>query len=31
MAVTGGAAGEGLVVDTDEIGTFGDMFEGPQV
>jgi len=29
MAVTGGAAGEGLVVDTDEIGTFGDMFEGP--
>ena len=28
-AVTGGAAGEGLVVDTDEIGTFGDMFEGP--
>ena len=29
LAVTGGAAGEGLVVDTDEIGTFGDMFEGP--
>ena len=28
-AVTGGAAGEGLVVDTDEIGTFGDMFDGP--
>ena len=28
-AVTGGAAGEGLVVDTEEIGTFGDMFEGP--
>jgi hypothetical protein len=29
LAVSGGAAGEGLVVDTDEIGTFGDMFEGP--
>jgi len=29
LAVTGGAAGEGLVVDTEEIGTFGDMFEGP--
>jgi len=29
LAVTGGAAGEGFVVDTDEIGTFGDMFEGP--
>ena len=29
MAVTGGAAGETLVVDTEEIGTFGDMFEGP--
>ena len=29
MAVTGGALGEGLVVDTEEIGTFGDMFEGP--
>jgi len=29
LAVTGGAAGEGLVIDTDEIGTFGDMFEGP--
>jgi len=28
-AVTGGAAGEGLVIDTEEIGTFGDMFEGP--
>tara|TARA_R110000824_G_scaffold383952_1_gene577711 strand:+ start:992 stop:5134 length:4143 start_codon:yes stop_codon:yes gene_type:complete len=28
-AVTGGAAGETLVVDTDEIGTFGDMFDGP--
>ena len=29
LAISGGAAGEGLVVDTDEIGTFGDMFEGP--
>ena len=29
MAVTGGALGEGLVVDTEDIGTFGDMFEGP--
>ena len=29
MAVTGGAAGETLVVDTEDIGTFGDMFEGP--
>ena len=29
MAVTGGAVGESLVVDNDEIGTFGDMFEGP--
>jgi hypothetical protein len=29
MAVTGGAVGEGLVIDTEEIGTFGDMFEGP--
>jgi len=29
MAVTGGAVGEGLVVDTEEIGTFGDMFQGP--
>ena len=29
LAVTGGAVGEGFVVDTDEIGTFGDMFEGP--
>ena len=28
-AVTGGAAGETLVVDTEEIGTFGDMFDGP--
>ena len=28
-AVTGGALGETLVVDNDEIGTFGDMFEGP--
>ena len=28
-AVTGGAAGETLVVDNEEIGTFGDMFEGP--
>ena len=29
VAVTGGAAGETLVVDNEEIGTFGDMFEGP--
>jgi hypothetical protein len=29
MAVTGGAVGETLVVDTEDIGTFGDMFEGP--
>ena len=29
LAVSGGAVGEGFVVDTDEIGTFGDMFEGP--
>ena len=29
LAVTGGALGEGLVVDSEEIGTFGDMFEGP--
>jgi len=29
LAVTGGAAGEGLVVDTDEIGTFGDIFDAP--
>ena len=28
-AVTGGALGETLVVDNDEIGTFGDMFQGP--
>jgi len=28
-AITGGAAGETLVVDNEEIGTFGDMFEGP--
>ena len=28
-AVLGGAAGEALVVDNDEIGTFGDMFGGP--
>ena len=29
LAVTGGALGEGLVVDSEEIGTFGDMFQGP--
>ena len=29
VAVGGGAAGEMFVVDNDEIGTFGDMFEGP--
>ena len=28
-AVLGGAAGETLVVDNENIGTFGDMFEGP--
>ena len=28
-AVTGGAIGETLVVDSEKIGTFGDMFEGP--
>ena len=29
VAVGGGAVGEMFVVDNDEIGTFGDMFEGP--
>ena len=29
VAVLGGAAGETMVVDNDEIGTFGDMFDGP--
>ena len=28
-AILGGAAGETLVVDNENIGTFGDMFEGP--
>ena len=28
-AVLGGAGGETLVVDNENIGTFGDMFEGP--
>ena len=29
VAVGGGAVGEMFVVDNDEIGTFGDIFEGP--
>ena len=29
VAVGGGAVGEMFVVDNDQIGTFGDMFEGP--
>ena len=29
VATLGGAAGETMVVDNDEIGTFGDMFDGP--
>ena len=28
-AILGGASGEALVVDNENIGTFGDMFEGP--
>ena len=28
-AVTGGAIGETMVIDSEKIGTFGDMFEGP--
>jgi len=28
-AILGGAVGETLVVDNENIGTFGDMFEGP--
>ena len=29
VSVGGGAVGEMFVVDNDQIGTFGDMFEGP--